>query len=215
MSRKIIAFAGSKQAGKTTAFNTLRETFNNVHEVTIAGKLKNVVGEVLEIDTKNFHINELKEVPFADPITITKEQIEAVITAFGLKYDYDTHVRPHVGTLIETPRQSLQFFGTNVLHPIDDLVHIKNAVADMPTEGVIVVTDLRFLQEFEYFETKHADEFFPFYIKNTKAELIAEGDTHPSETDLKKFKGKCTLIENNFTLQQYKESLVTNLQSIV
>lgn len=213
--RKIVAFAGSKQAGKTTAFSTIKNQFTEVHEVTIAGKLKNVVGEVLNIDTKNFHVNELKEVPFEDPITITKEQIEAVITAFNLEFDYDKHVRPHVGTLIETPRQSLQFFGTNVLHPIDDLVHIKNAVAGMPKRGIVVVTDLRFLQEFEYFRDTHKEEFFPFYIKNNKAELMAEGDTHPSETDLQKFKNQCTLIDNNGSLDAYKLSLVTNLQSIL
>ena len=213
--RKIITFTGSKQAGKTTAFETMNTHFSEVREITIAGKLKRVVGEVLGIDEKHFHINALKEVPFEDPISITGEQIEQVIIAFGLIYDFDMHVRPHINTLLETPRETLQFFGTNVLHPIDDLVHLKQAVADMPESGIIVVTDLRFLQEFNYFQEKHAKEFFPFYIKNDNAESIAMVDTHLSEIDLQKFKHKCILIENNFSLEQYKELLLKNLKGII
>ncbi len=215
MSRKIIAFAGSKQAGKTTAFVTMRANFPEVHEITIAGKLKLVVGKVLGIDQDFFNKNELKEKYLDDPITVTQTHITQVIEAFGLTYDFDKHVRQHVNALLETPRQCLQFFGTNVLHKIDDLVHIKNAVKDMPETGLVIVTDLRFAQEFDYFQQNYSSQFFPFYIKNSKAEAIAASDTHPSETDLQKFKNKCALIDNNFTLEEYQFSIVKNIQAIL
>ena len=213
--RKIIAFAGSKQAGKTTAFRIAKNTFQNVCEVTIAGKLKRVVGEVLGIDEKHFRINELKEVPLEDPINLTSEHVEAVLSAFGLVYQFDIHVRPHIGTVIETPRQALQFLGTEVLHPIDNLVHVKHAVADMPESGIMVITDLRFLQEFNYFKEKHTNEFYPFYIKNNRAEAVAAGDKHPSETDLRKFRYRCTLIDNNHSLEQYEKSLIKKLGEVL
>lgn len=215
MNRTIIAFAGSKGAGKTTAFNTLTEKFNNVSEVMLAGLLKTSCSTVFGFDESKLSDLQYKEELLDTPIELTKENIEAVIKDFGVEFDYDAHVRPHVGMVLDTRRQVLQYIGTDVLHTIDKLIHIKAAVNNMPKEGIVVVTDLRFEQEFDYFKDNHSDEFFPFYLKNNRAELEAEGDTHPSETQLKRFKNKCIPIDNNSSLEDYRGRIVENVRSVL
>lgn len=216
--RKIVAFAGSKGAGKSTAFETLRNNYKDVYDVTLAGHLKMVCSKVFNLDEKLFHDQNLKEAPLADPITLQAKEIEDVLILFSLirdkDYNYDNHIRPHVGKLIETPRQLLQYMGTDVLHPIDSLIHANYVTKNLPKDGLIVITDLRFANEFDFFYNNYKEEFTPYHINNLKAERMAEGDTHPSETDRHKFKHLCTQLDNNGTIYQFKGLIKSKIEEL-
>lgn len=216
MSRKVIAFAGSKGAGKTTAFEALRQEFKNgLYELTLAGHLKKVCAEAFKIDESEFHDPVLKEAPLEDPIYIEAPQIDLIIRCFGYEPEYNDHIRPFVGTVVNTRRQLLQFIGTDVLHKVDKLIHVNYAAQSMPKDGLVVITDLRFLNEFDYFNDKHKDEFVPFYIKNHRAELAAEGDTHPSEKQLLLFRDKCEAIDNNSDMVDFQKRVVSRIKELV
>jgi len=215
MSRKIIAFAGSKGSGKTTAFNEILENFPSVTELTFAGKLKTICSEIFNLDQSKLHLQEYKEGDLEDPICLEKDQLTKIVEFFGYKVDYDAHIRSHIGVMLDTPRQLLQYIGTDMLHRVDPEIHIKSILDQLPEDGLVVITDLRFEQEFDYFNNNFKDEFYPFYIKNNKAELAAECDTHKSETDLRKFKYNCELIDNNFSLSDYKKSVVQGVKDIL
>tara|TARA_R110000868_G_C10973188_1_gene771535 strand:+ start:73738 stop:74397 length:660 start_codon:yes stop_codon:yes gene_type:complete len=215
MNRKIIAFAGSKGAGKSTAFETLNNNYPNVYDVTLAGHLKEVTAEIYNVDMQLFLNPKLKEVDLIDPICLEPNQINKLFELFEVDdFNYDNHVRPHVGKILETPRQLLQYLGTNVLHPIDPLIHAKYATKHLPKDGLVVITDLRFEDEFNFFYKDYKDEFTPFNINNTAAERAAEDDNHKSETDRHKFKHLCKQLDNNGTIYQFKglvKSAVTEL----
>lgn len=212
MSRVIIAFAGSKGSGKTTSFDIIKDTFENVHEVMLAGLLKKVCSEVFGFDETRLVDLAYKEEELEDPIMLTKDNLEKIVSQFTDTINFDTQIRPFMGKILDTRRQVLQYIGTDVLHEVDKLVHTKTAVANMPKDGIIVVTDLRFEEEFNYFKENHADEFFPFYIRNSAAEIAAEGDTHPSETQLHNFKNKCDLIDNNFSLADLRTKVINSVR---
>lgn len=215
MSRTIIAFAGSKGSGKTTSFETVLSNFDGVTELMFAKKLKDICTEIFSLDPDRLNDQAYKESYFEDPIRLERVQIEQIITYFGYPLNYDKDIRRHSGMMLETPRQLLQYVGTDLLHGVDKEIHIKSILDQIPEDGMAVITDLRFEQEFDYFEKNYPGEFFPFYIKNSSAELAAEGDTHPSETQLQNFKNKCCLIDNNFTLQELKDKVINNVKDIL
>lgn len=214
MTRKIIAFAGSKAAGKTTAFTITSEVYPNVHELTFAGHLKKSCSEVFNIDLNRFNDQNLKERTMEDPVYLDEESLLQVIQKFNRTADREL-IRPFVGKMIDTPRQLLQFVGTEVLRKVDLLIHIKYAVENMPKDGIVLITDMRFLNEFEYFYENHPNEFTPFYIKNNQAEMIAESDTHPSERQLLLFRDRCKLLENNGTLQEFNILVKSKIAEIL
>jgi len=214
MSRQIVAFAGSKGSGKTTAFQAIRNEFKTVHEAMLAGKLKKSVCEVYGFDFSRLDDLAYKEDLLDIPVELTRDNLTKVADYFGLEYNFDTHLRSHVGYTCDTLRHLLQYIGTEVLRGIDNDIHVKSVVNDLPKEGLIVITDLRFETEFNYFDQNHNNEFYPFYIKNNIAELAAEGDTHPSETDLLKFKHKCKEVDNNKTVQEYKKLVISSIGAL-
>lgn len=215
--RKILGFAGPKSSGKTTAYDIVRENFPEVQEITLALHMKKVCAKVFNFDEVLCHDPKLKEVLLADPISLEKSHIENIFEKFNITKDqftYDDHIRPHVGKLLETPRQVLQYIGTEVLRPIDDLIHVKFATSNLPDNGILVVTDMRFENEFNYFKDNFEGEFYPYHINCTRAELAAEGDTHPSETDRHKFKHLCKSLDNNRSIHAFRTLVKEEVRSL-
>jgi energy-coupling factor transporter ATP-binding protein EcfA2 len=216
MTRKIIALAGSKGSGKTTAFNAIKQNLDNVQEIMLAGLLKKSCCQVFNLDPKRLQFQDYKEVDLDDPIILNENNLVDIVSYFTENTDFDKVIRPHIGVVLYTPRQILQYIGTDVLHLIDPLIHTKAAVGEMGSDGIYVVTDLRFEDEFNYFNENHNNEFFPFYIQNENAEMIAACDMHKSEKDLKNFKNKCIPINNtNVTLERYKEHVISQIKGVL
>lgn len=214
MNRIIVAFAGSKGSGKTTAFSEVESTLKNVKEITLAGTLKQACCDVFGFDKDRLFDQAYKEAYLDETVILDQKNLEKLTSYFNVEVDYDKHIRPHVGKTLDTVRETLQYVGTEVLHPIDKLIHVKAAVTQLPEEGIAVITDLRFEQEFDYFNDNF-DEFFPFYIKNNNAELAASGDKHPSETQLHNFKHKCKLIDNNNSIGDFRKAVVNEVKSLL
>lgn len=213
--RKIIAFTGVKQSGKSTAFLVAKKHFGDVTEIMLARRLKEVCAKVFKLDFKHMEDGVLKETLFEDPVYLDHFQIMEVIEAFGYSYNFDKNIRPFMGKILETPRQILQYVGTEVLHKIDKDIHIKASVENLPEDGVVIITDMRFEREFNYFKEKYPKEFLPFYIHNSRAEMIAEQDQHKSEKDIQNFKNYCTMIDNNFSLLDYEVILKKTFKDII
>lgn len=210
MKTGIIAFCGSKGGGKSTSATILKELFQGpTEELAFAGHLKDVCSKVFSIDMKYFLDPALKEVELDTYIVLSKENIEAVFKLFDIiDYTYDKHVRPHVGQVFDTPRQVLQYIGTEVLHPIDPLIHAKMTLKNKNPNVLTLITDLRFKQEFDFI--KDQPNFIPVYVSNDKAESFAGTDGHKSERELQLFKHECTRLDNNGNLTDLRSNL-TNL----
>jgi energy-coupling factor transporter ATP-binding protein EcfA2 len=204
----IVAFCGSKGSGKSTSASILSSLLNgNVQELAFAQHLKEVCSGVFRLDMKYFLDPKLKEVELDTYILLNKNSIEEVLKQFDVKdFDYDKHIRPHINQVLIKPRELLQYMGTDVLHPIDPLIHAKITLAQKDPNRLTVITDLRFESEFNYLLNNFKD-FIPCYVKNAYAEIAASVDKHPSERDLQKFKNKCIIIENNSDIAALKQSI--------
>lgn len=205
----IVAFCGSKGAGKSTSSDIFKNFFHgDIEEVALAGHLKTSCSEVFGVHMDNFLIPELKEVELENYVNLTPKNLEALLAAFNVtEFTYDEHIRPHVGKVLISPRKLLQYIGTEVLHPLDPLIHVKTMMVQKDPNKLTLITDLRFLNEFNYLNDNFSDNFVPFYVKNSTAELAAEDDTHPSEKELLLFRDKCELLSNESSLSELKRRI--------
>jgi hypothetical protein len=203
----VIAFCGSKGAGKSTSAAMFRDQYPGpTEEIAFAQHLKNVCSDVFNINMSNFTVPELKEKELDAYVTLDGKNIPKVLSKFDIiDFDYDKNVRPHIGQVFDTPRRVLQYIGTDVLHPIDPLIHAKITLKLKDPNKLSIVTDLRFLQEFQFL--KLYGDFLAVYVLNKKAEMLASSDTHKSERDLQSFKPMCEVLDNTGGLNDLRKNV--------
>lgn len=212
----LMAFCGSKGAGKDTSANLVKELYTGkVESLSLAGHLKSVCSKVFGVDMKYFTDPKLKEVELDTYIVLKASNLRYVFCDFGIDLvDYDKLIRPHMSKVLETPRQLLQYIGTEVLHPVDPLIHVKLMMKNKDPKALTLITDLRFENEFNYFKSQTQFKFKPYYVSNLNAEAAASGDMHPSERDLQKFKNLCVKIDNNGSISDLRNKLKVIIESL-
>jgi energy-coupling factor transporter ATP-binding protein EcfA2 len=202
---KIIAFCGAKGSGKSTSAELLKEVSNlEIKEVAFADHLKLTCSKVFNLNMDNFINPNLKERELDSYINLNSVNIIEVLTEFKiLDIDYDRMVRPHMGQVFDTPRKLLQYIGTNLLHLIDPLIHVKSAFDSIDSTKLNLITDLRFPQEFEALK----DTALLVYVSNDRAELLSSYDTHASEKGFLKFRDNCIKLDNNQDVHALREKI--------
>lgn len=196
----VIGLAGVKTSGKSTVGNMIQEFINST-EVALADKLKNTCAEVFRLERNQFDAQELKEVPFPENEIrkLGTHHIRNILESFGVEMapaEMSEKYSNLIGMSLETPRKIAQIVGTEILRATgDEDIHCKSVSLD--PNGVTVVTDLRFPNEFEYFNNKEDINFIPLHIQRDLAEDLVTEDSHPSETSVFKFTDKCIKINNN------------------
>lgn len=210
----IIAFCGSKFSGKSTSATIFKDLFDGpTEEIAIAGHLKEAASRVFKLDMSLFLDPNLKEVELDELILLNKNNLEGMMKEFDVSdFTYDKHIRPHVGRVIRTPRALLQYIGTEVLHPIDPLIHVKKAIRKKDSDKLTIITDLRFAAEFNYFLGTVG--FVPVYVRNVTAEARASVDGHASERQFETFRTSCALLPNDSSMDQLKEKLALLVRSL-
>ena len=181
MAKTIIAFAGAKESGKSTSAILLKSILDTqTKEIAFAAHLKNTCAQVFNIDINYFLDTKLKETELENYVHLNKTALLNIFKLFDLMdIDYDKYIRPHISRVFSTPRALLQYIGTEVLHPIDPLIHVKTALKLVDSNYINIITDLRFPQEFEALYKN--PEFLPIYVDNKKAE--ANAATRKERTD--------------------------------
>ena len=212
--KTIIALTGVKTSGKSTAFNFVKEAYPEVREIQLAKRLKDACSDVLGIERDAFDNPAKKEVALETPVYLDQAKVESLIRYFGFEPDYDKHVRAHVGTVLETPRRAAQYVGTEILRAVDPDVHCKGSVLGLPEDGLFVVTDMRFLNEYDFFAKNYKFEFFPFYIQSDRAEFNAT-DMHPSERQVLEVAKLCKKLPNNGSMEDLKAMVLEEISSVM
>lgn len=210
--KTVIGLAGVKTSGKSTVANIIKKYLYNVQEAALADKLKNTCAEVFGLERKQFDLQELKEVPFEVPKTLGLYEVGAILESFGVYMDtreidskFDV-----IGMELKSPRHIAQIVGTEVLRAAgDEFIHCKNVPVNK--NGITIISDLRFPNEYEYFSKAEDVHFIPIYIQRDEAEKHVTKDSHPSETSVFLFSDKCELLPNNSSLQELESRLLVIL----
>ena len=198
MKNVVIGLAGVKTSGKDTVSNMIKSLITDAGNSALADKLKNVSADVFGLKRVQFDSQNLKEVPFDQPIKLTMQHVEQVLAQFGveltdtLKTLYQTSV---VGMDLDSPRKIAQIVGTEILRSTgNENIHCDNVQIH---DGVTIITDIRFPNEYEYFTNKRDVKFLPLYIHRQVAEYLVTEDSHPSEKLVFTFADKCIKIDND------------------
>jgi hypothetical protein len=202
----VIAFTGVKGAGKTTASNFLKEAIPELREVILADALKNASAMVFKIARNSFDDPKTKEKEFIMPIYLDERAVSSIFRCFNIEPNYDLHVRPHIGTVLHSPRRVAQYVGTEILRNYDSDIHCKTADLNIGSDGTFVITDMRFPSEYDYFHGKYGQNFYPYYINNFMAESYV--DNHPSEKGVLEVAKHCLKIDNNGTLEDFRTKIL-------
>lgn len=209
----VIGLIGAKGAGKTTAFEAIKSVVH-VQEITLAAKLKDVCSTYLHVDREAFDAPSLKEKDLETPVFLTGPLITEMFRAYGLYPDYDKFIRPHIGKVLYTPRLVAQYVGTEVLRNFHPDIHCDSAAKGIHAQ-VGVVTDMRFPNEYDYFD-KGNWAFYSIYIQNVGAEIKASQDTHASEAHLQILARRATqLLPNNSSLKEFQDSVSLYVRSLL
>lgn len=195
----VIGLSGVRGSGKSTAFNIIKRNFPEWEEFTFARHLKDTCSKAFNIPVDYFEDASLKEEKLEKPVTVDFGPIAIISREFGVGMLSFEKVS------LTTPRQILQYVGTEVLRRNNPMIHIEKALNALPKEGYFISTSTRFINEFSALEEKFGDMFFPLYISRSDAEENA--GTHRSERQPKKLKPKCYVIENNGTEEELEEKV--------
>jgi hypothetical protein len=213
MNKTVIGLMGLKMSGKSTAASIIRQNTVGSIDVAIADKMKSVCSNVFGLNLKLLYDQNLKEKPLEKPIKLDLISIGAVLENYNIfmtKREIDEKFDV-VNKEILTPRRLVQTIGTDILRKAgDEDLHCRHT--PIQKDGVTIVSDIRFDNEFNYFWNMENTKFVGIYIKRPILEG-AERDLHASENSLSETSvSRSYTIINNGTLQQFKEDLLHILQ---
>jgi len=212
--KKIIGVVGVKTSGKSTVSSIIQDYLSlhniDVKETALADKLKNVCSRVFYLPRNTFDDQRYKEIPFSifnKTVKIAPVHLEKIIYSFGYSCgDVWGEVDYLIGTELKTARHIAQIVGTQVLRSIgDEDIHCKFLELG---EGTTVISDIRFENEFNYFNNLNDYEFIPLYVGRKEAEDKVDFKTsHESETEVFKFRDRCIKIDNNSTIDNLDKTV--------
>jgi hypothetical protein len=213
--KTIIGLAGVKTSGKSTVAKIIKQAMpdQNVTESALADKLKNVCAHVFSVPRESFDRQDLKEVPFIDgPKELTEESILGVLFGFDVRMNqgefYDKY-RNIIGTKLDTPRKIAQIVGTQILRETgNENIHCENVEL---SDDIVIISDLRFPNEFNYFNNSDEFNFIPLYIQRDEAESKVTANSHASETSVFLFSDKCSKLDNNGTIEDLSAQVWSKL----
>jgi len=204
-----IGFIAEKESGKTTTFNFVKAYFPGATEIMLAQHLKEVCAKVTGLELFCFEDNSEKKKLLPKPIKLTREMIEDVFRLFELNPGEEA-VEKHVGKELETTRRVLQYIGTDILRDVEDNIHLRWSMRRTKPAEIYVITDIRFQNEFAFFE-KYPN-FIPFYIDRSKSTAAGVGESHASESGIQNLRKLClSEIDNNGDLDHLKDQIATKI----
>jgi hypothetical protein len=212
----IIGLTGAKSAGKTTAWNIIKERFPGAYEITLAKKLKDVCSLVSEVPRDWFDRQDRKEEFLDMPFYLSLERLLTIMSHYGADQVGLSSLRPHIGKVLFTPRQIAQYIGTEVLRAWYPDVHCDHALQSFlqSQASIGVITDIRFKSEVDFFRNRYPNEMSLLYIKNSEAEAKSETDSHASEKGFLQIKSQAYRIVNESSIDNLKQQIYNLLNQL-
>lgn len=189
---QIYAIAGKRGSGKTTFASIVQKYNKNFKIISFASELKNMAIKIFKLLPEDTEILEKKECLLKNPIYMD-EYLTEMRDLTGLDITKK-------GLIAKTPREVLQFFGTNYVRSVQDSYWIERCILEITQcKKQILIPDLRFLNEAD--AVRHVGGKI---IKIERMEFNISESLHPSEIEMDKIEpdaifkfisGKLSLME--------------------
>jgi len=226
---KVIGLVGPKGSGKDTVAAMLKDAKRSHGKISFAGPLKEMISKVFEIPIQVLNDPILKEKAFATPIVLTPRNLRAIkhecmerLDRFSedgsevLYFPDKASITGLEGREMRSPRELMQIIGTDFIRTrIYTEYHTRaafteKALSKLVKSGVYCVTDIRFVNEYEFLAEKFGADFVCFYVERPEAEENLKSATHPSELEsqtIKKMLPAENVIMNGGTMEELEAKL--------
>ncbi len=216
---ELIAICAPMKAGKDTAAAFMKEELTGLANLPLAGFLKYACAEVFDIRKEDFENQEFKATPFETPKIVSFIELMQLARLYSDKlgrrkiyFEILCAHRDFDGKVIETPRQLLQWVGTDFLRTAMPDIHLDVAELSMVPGKKYIVTDCRFENEVNWIQRRGGKVF---YIERPEAEERMFESTHSSEKGIAELRFKCDyLIQNRGSLEEFKINISEALKVI-
>ena len=197
----VLGINGPAGAGKDTIGEYLINHHGWTGKHAFARNLKNMVREIFHLSEEDVSSQEGKRRTLITPEIFTKEKFSSV-----LAWMYRTHqnanttrsqvksVADLVGTKLHTPRQIIQFIGTDVCRALIPTYHVDILGKDVSKPGNWVVTDVRFENEADFIVNSLAGKVLKVALLDIPDEDMRK---HASENSLESWSGFTKIIIND------------------
>lgn len=206
MNVSVIGISGPIKSGKSEAAQFIKKKLENVHVLSFAYPLKNVIQELFYLESEQLHDHTLKEIKdpnlgvaprklmqfFGTEIFRNKNLLRSLYSSTQLQ----EHEYP-----IFLQQNSESFWIWHLQQKIQSIIE-KNV------NSIIVIEDVRYEDEYQFLKNTFNAKFI--YIKNQDQMLT---QNHSSEQNHLFLQNNADFfIQNNSTLDLYHQQLATILQ---
>lgn len=194
----ILGFSGKALAGKDTAADYLMQTGFWQKKVSFASNLKDLCSEVFVVPKDLFYTQEGKRKKLKNKVVFNDKHLDGIIYWLCKTHKIDKNsveYNKFFGQELYTPRDILQFVGTDVIRSYCDGYHVDVVFLNnnINTDNIII-TDVRFMNEVEGVLNNNG---FVVRIERIFDKCSSEFNTgHLSETSLDSF-DRWSYILNN------------------
>lgn len=210
MSRIIIGLAGKKGSGKDTLASVLVEK-HGFSRLAFGDYLKDIITQCLDVPSYSLFTERLKDRPFDNPIKFTEEHFTRLLKALD---DYDcgfrdesfrAMVQTFLTTEFTTPRQIMQFVGTDIVRQFfdeDTWVKMLKKDLDEQISSKIVITDCRMTNERDLVRSLGGK--LGLVVRDNS---INKDDTHLSENNLGEVDEYDYIFTNNSEITSFQHEI--------
>lgn len=189
---EIIALSGFARSGKDEAAKVLVEQFG-FRQVAFADKLREMLYALNPI------VKQQQDAYFTNNVNTT--YVRDVIDRVG----WDNYKETPYGKEI---RRLLQRLGTEAgRQTLWDSIWIDAALTGLPEDARVVVSDARFFNEFDAVLDRGG------YVWRIEREGVGPANDHPSEMEAVNYDKFSLYLDNNGTLEQWRELIATEYTS--
>jgi len=212
----ILGFGYKANCGKDTAANYLK----NVHgwyKTEFAKNLKDCLSHVFGFTEYDLYSTSGKEVPFKTKFIYSYRKhmkvLEWMSNTLGVSISELNRPLPldALGTQLYTPRQVLQFIGTEIMRYCCENYHIVTCLKNIPSDKNVVISDVRFPNEANYILSNGG---FCVNIKRDISFLCDKDLNHKSEVSMLDWDGWYSSIDNNGSFNKLYESVDNIVENI-
>lgn len=208
----VLAFTGPKGCGKTTAANYIASEVGGT-VLAFAEPLKKMCMEAFELTSGQVYTAQKDEELFPHKMFRAKElrrivqymerELDLVAPGHGFRWK-KVPANEWPEKEFSTPRQILQWVGSELIHTIYEPFHCKMLGSKIKGEGLFLIDDLRYVLEYDYLKSL-CPVLRVIEIKGRKEKEKGK-EEHSSESDWKKIKAGYS-IDNSKKIPDFKDAL--------
>jgi hypothetical protein len=200
----IIGFSGKALSGKDTSADFILEEFRFDEKVGFASNLKAAVIEIFNLSVNDVYDQNLKGRLLEEPVITNSSHAQKILDWMRRTHKTGSiNLERFTSKTLTSPRDILQFVGTDVMRSICYTYHTDIIESKLTTGKKIVICDVRFHNEIDLIK-----RYGGFVVRiHRNIGMCGSKTGHQSEIALDNFEGWDYTLDNNGSFSDLYSSI--------